>query len=132
MLGENSGLWFQELDFKAMTEQFAEMKCQACRGGESAAGTEEIARWREQVPEWKIVKVEGTPRLCREFGFPDFRKALDFTIRVGELAEREYHHPEIVTGWGKVKVSWWTHKIGGLHRNDFIMAAKTDALAREG
>ena len=71
------------------------------------------------------------PRLVRTFTLPNFRAALAFTQRVGELAEEEGHHPAILTEWGKVTVSWWTHKIKGLHKNDFIMAAKTDALAAE-
>jgi 4a-hydroxytetrahydrobiopterin dehydratase len=69
--------------------------------------------------------------LVRTFRFPNFREALAFTDRVGALAEAEGHHPALLTEWGTVTVFWWTHKIHGLHRNDFIMAAKTDALARE-
>jgi 4a-hydroxytetrahydrobiopterin dehydratase len=69
--------------------------------------------------------------LVRTFRVPTFRDALAFTQRVGELAEEEGHHPMLRTEWGKVTVSWWSHKIRGLHRNDFIMAAKTDALARD-
>ena len=67
-------------------------------------------------------------RLTRNFMFKNFKQALDFTNKVGKIAEEEGHHPVMVTQWGKVKVSWWTHKIKGLHRNDFIMAAKTDNL----
>jgi 4a-hydroxytetrahydrobiopterin dehydratase len=70
----------------------------------------------------------GDPQLERTFRFPNFREALTFTLQVGELAEAEGHHPVLVTRWGSVTVIWWTHKIRGLHRNDFIMAAKTDAL----
>ena len=72
--------------------------------------------------------VDGIKRLRRAFKFKDFREAMQFTNRVGELAEQEDHHPAILTEWGKVTVTWWTHKIKGLHRNDFIMAAKTDSL----
>jgi len=75
-----------------------------------------------------VVEKDGIKRLERSFDFEDFVGALAFTNNVGELAEREGHHPDILTEWGRVTVSWWTHKIGGLHKNDFIMAAKTDAL----
>jgi 4a-hydroxytetrahydrobiopterin dehydratase len=77
------------------------------------------------VPDWELVEREGVKRLERTFKFKDFAQALAFTNRVGELAEQQDHHPVIVTEWGKVKVTWWTHKIRGLHQNDFIMAAKT-------
>jgi len=80
------------------------------------------------IPEWKIENTGGNIRLQRTFTFPDFRSALDFTNRIGELAEAEQHHPELVTSWGKVIVNWWTHTIKGLHINDFIMAARTSAL----
>ena len=78
----------------------------------------------------EIVEQGGVRRLQREFDFKNFPEALAFTNRVGELAEEEGHHPLLKTEWGKVTVQWWTHAIGGLHRNDFIMAAKTsDAYA---
>jgi 4a-hydroxytetrahydrobiopterin dehydratase len=88
----------------------------------------EIAVLRPKVPEWQVGQREGTERLERVFEFPNFAQALAFTHRVGEQAEAEGHHPALLTEWGKVTVTWWTHKIGGLHRNDFIMAAKTDGL----
>ena len=75
---------------------------------------------------------DGIKRLERVFKFPDFAQALAFTDKVGELAEAEGHHPAILTEWGKVTVTWWTHKVKGLHRNDFIMAAKTDPLYSSG
>jgi 4a-hydroxytetrahydrobiopterin dehydratase len=70
----------------------------------------------------------GTNHLMRVFKFKNFVEALDFTNGVGRIAEIENHHPMIITEWGKVSVHWWTHKIGGLHKNDFIMAAKVDQL----
>ena len=85
-------------------------------------------RYRPQVPDWKVTEEEGIKRLERVFKFRDFRQALSFTNSVGESAEADGHHPAILTEWGKVTVSWWTHKIRGLHRNDFVMAAKTDRL----
>jgi 4a-hydroxytetrahydrobiopterin dehydratase len=88
---------------------------------------EEQALGRE-IPEWTVLERDGERRLERVFTFPDFAQALAFTNRVGALAEAEGHHPALLTEWGRVTVGWWTHKIGGLHRNDFIMAAKTDRV----
>jgi 4a-hydroxytetrahydrobiopterin dehydratase len=104
------------------------MQCEACRRGAPLATEDERAEFMPQIPEWKIVEREGIERLERVFDFPDFARALEFTNRVGELAESEGHHPALLTEWGRVTVSWWTHKIGGLHRNDFILAARTDQL----
>jgi 4a-hydroxytetrahydrobiopterin dehydratase len=106
----------------------AEMRCVPCKGDEPTVTDEEMRGYRKEVPEWKVIEREGVKHLERQFKFKDFSEALDFTIEVGDLAEEEDHHPVITTEWGKVKVTWWTHAIGGLHRNDFIMAAKTDEL----
>ena len=103
-----------------------EMKCNACRRGEPTVTDEEIAEYHPQIPDWEIIEVDNIKRLQREFKFKNFQQALDFTNIVGEIAEEEGHHPAILTEWGKVTVTWWTHKIKGLHRNDFIMAAHTD------
>ena len=107
-------------------------KCEACRAGAPKVTGAEIEELKPSIPDWQIVEVDGIPRLERTFRFPNFVEALAFANRVGELAEAEGHHPAILTEWGQVKVSWWTHKIRGLHRNDFIMAAKTDRLAGSG
>jgi 4a-hydroxytetrahydrobiopterin dehydratase len=109
----------------ALTQQ----KCVACDKDAPKVTEEEIAELHPQIPGWEIRQVDGVERLERVFAFDDFRQALDFTGRVGELAEEEGHHPALLTEWGKTTVSWWTHKIRGLHRNDLIMAAKTDRLA---
>ena len=101
-------------------------RCVACRRDSPRVTDAEIAELKPQIPEWNIVEREGIPRLERTYRFPDFVQALAFTNRVGALAEEEGHHPMLVTEYGRVGVSWWTHKIKGLHRNDFIMAAKTD------
>ncbi len=101
-------------------------KCIACKPNSPHMTTQEIAELAPQIPSWQIVERDGEQRLERVFKFPDFAQALAFTMRVGELAEEEDHHPRILLEWGKVTVDWWTHKIGGLHRNDFIMASKTD------
>ena len=102
--------------------------CEPCRGGVPTLTDDEIAGLRPEVPEWEVVEVDGIKRLRRTFTFPDFKTALDYAVRVGELAEREQHHPDLHVAWGKVTVEVWTHKIRGLHRNDFILAAKVDAL----
>ena len=112
-------------------EKLTGMKCEACRRGAPTVTDEEIATFQPQVPEWDIIAREGIPRLERVFTFDNFRDALAFTNRVGEIAEEEGHHPALLTEWGKVTVAWWTHKIRGLHRNDFIMAARTDELAKQ-
>ena len=110
----------------------AREKCVPCQGGEPKLSEAEIAELKTQVPDWQIVQEDGVKRLRRTFKFKNFRQALDFTNKVGELAEEQDHHPVLVTEWGKVTVSWWTHAIGGLHRNDMIMAARTDEQHREG
>jgi 4a-hydroxytetrahydrobiopterin dehydratase len=111
-----------------MTEELAEMRCVACRRDAPLVTEEEIKELLPQIPGWQIVKRDDIKRLERVFRFDNFARALDFTNRVGHAAEAEGHHPALLTEWGKVTVTWWTHKIRGLHRNDFIMAAKTDQL----
>ena len=103
-------------------------KCTACRRDAPRVTEAEIAELRPQIPEWALVEREGIQRLERSFRFTNFADALNFTNRVGALAEEEGHHPAILTEWGRVTVTLWTHKIRGLHRNDFIMAAKLDSL----
>lgn len=103
-------------------------QCEACRVGAPRVTEAEVAELKPQIPEWQIVEREGIERLERTYSFPDFVQAMAFTNHVGALAEEEGHHPALLTEWGRVTVSWWTHKIKGLHRNDFIMAAKTDQI----
>ncbi len=88
----------------------------------------DIEAYRQQIPEWEIVEVNGVKRLQRAYKFKNFERALAFTNQVGDLAEEQDHHPLLQTEWGKVTVNWWTHKVNGLHRNDFIMAAKSDEV----
>ena len=107
----------------------ADKICEACRAGAPLATAEEIVDYLAQLPGWKITVVAGINHLEKNYQFNNFQQALQFTNKVGALAEQENHHPAILTEWGRVTVSWWTHKIGGLHANDFIMAAKTDKLA---
>ena len=106
-------------------------RCVACRRDSPRVTEVEIAELRREVPAWQPVERDGIARLERLFHFPSFADALAFTNRVGALAEAEGHHPALLTEWGRVTVTWWTHKIRGLHRNDFIMAAKTDRLGTE-
>jgi 4a-hydroxytetrahydrobiopterin dehydratase len=105
------------------------MKCVACRRDSPIVTQEELAELLPQVPKWNLIERDGIRRLERVFSFKDFAEALAFTNELGRLAEAEGHHPALLTEWGRVTVTWWTHKIKGLHSNDFIMAAKTDAVA---
>ena len=88
----------------------------------------EINSLHPQVPEWQVKEVDGVKRLERVFKFKNFAQALEFTNKVGAIAEEEDHHPLIVLEWGRVTVNWWTHVIKGLHKNDFVMAAKSDEI----
>jgi len=106
-------------------------KCVPCRGGEPALRPEQVRQILPEVPGWDIVKRDGVDTLERTFRFRDFAGALAFTARVGAEAEAEGHHPSLLTEWGRVRVTWWTHKIKGLHGNDFIMAARTNRLYEE-
>lgn len=103
-------------------------KCVACRGDEPPLSAEQIAALQPQIPEWRLIEKDGIPRLERIFKFKNFVEAVAFTNKVALIAEKEDHHPLIILEWGRVTVQWWTHKIKGLHMNDFIMAARTDLL----
>jgi 4a-hydroxytetrahydrobiopterin dehydratase len=109
-------------------EELTNLKCTACRGGDPTLTDAQIADFHPQVPAWQVVERDGIKRLERVFKFDNFVHALAFTNKIGELAEEEGHHPAILTEWGRVTVTWWTHKIKGLHQNDFIMAAKSDRV----
>jgi len=110
-------------------DELAANNCEPCRSGAPRLSADEVTELHRQTPDWQIIAPGGVERLERVFKFRNFAEALAFTDRVGALAEEQGHHPLLVTEWGKVTVQWWTHKIGGLHRNDFVMAAKTDQLA---
>jgi 4a-hydroxytetrahydrobiopterin dehydratase len=109
-------------------DALVQMKCVACRADSPSATDSDLAEWLPQLPGWKIVERDEARHVERSFKFKNFSQALAFTNRVGELAEEEGHHPDILTRWGEVTIWWSTHKIKDLHRNDFIMAAKTDRL----
>ncbi|EGV27706.1 pterin-4-alpha-carbinolamine dehydratase [Thiorhodococcus drewsii AZ1] len=108
--------------------QLTQETCEACRADAPKVSDEELATLIKDIPDWSTEVRDGVMQLEKRFEFPDFAQALAFTNRVGEIAEAEGHHPKLVTEWGQVIVTWWSHKIRGLHRNDFIMAAKTDQL----
>src|ERR1700746_2822226 len=103
-------------------------KCTACRRDSPRVTEAEVGELKPHIPEWTLLEREGIERLERVYRFANFAEALSFTNRVGALAEEEGHHPAILTEWGRVTVALWTHKIRGLHRHDFVMAAKGDAL----
>ena len=103
-------------------------KCEACRVGAPLLTDDEKAELLPQIPEWEIIEQEGVEQLFRQYSFANFVEAIAFANKVGDIAEEEGHHPAILVEWGKVGVRWWTHKIKGLHKNDVVMAAKTDAL----
>lgn len=105
-----------------------QQSCEACRADAPHVTDEELAELVRMVPEWRAIVVDGIMQLERVFTFKNFKQAMAFSNRLADLAESEGHHPGILTEWGKVTVTWWSHSIKGLHRNDFIMAAKTDAL----
>ena len=113
-----------------MSASLADEQCQACRADSSPLAGKASQELLADLPGWKIIVRDGMEQLCRDFEFGDFAAALAFTNRVGALAEDADHHPAITTEWGRVNVRWWTHAIGGLHRNDFIMAARASMAAR--
>ncbi|AWK87305.1 4a-hydroxytetrahydrobiopterin dehydratase [Azospirillum thermophilum] len=108
-------------------QDLASKQCEPCRGGVPPMDRAMAREYLVQVPGWSIL--DNPDRLEREFRFADFRQAQDFAMRVGDLCEAEGHHAEIRYGWGHCAVAFWTHKINGLHENDFVMAAKVGGLA---
>lgn len=102
--------------------------CEACRADAPQVSDDELAVLLKQIPDWKPKVRNRVLQLQRVFAFQNFNRAMAFSNQVAELAEAAGHHPAILTEWGKVTVTWWTHKINGLHRNDFILAARTDEL----
>ncbi|MDO8341732.1 MAG: 4a-hydroxytetrahydrobiopterin dehydratase [Cellvibrio sp.] len=108
--------------------RLSEKNCTACRVDSPLLSEADVHTALLQLPDWEIEDVGGINQLMRVYRFKNFVSALVFTQAVGELAEAYGHHPALLTEWGKVKVSWWTHKIHGVHENDVIMAAKTEQL----
>jgi 4a-hydroxytetrahydrobiopterin dehydratase len=106
----------------------SKQSCEACRADAPKISDEDLKLMMPNIPDWSVIVADGVMQLSREFDFRNFAQALAFTNRVGEIAEAEDHHPAILTEWGKVTVTWWSHKIRGLHKNDLIMAARTDEV----
>lgn len=107
--------------------ELARERCVACRPGAPAATPEQQAQWLAGLPGWSVRVEDGVPVLVRRYRCRDFSAALACAQAIGAVADAEDHHPRLVVAWGQLEVSWWTHVISGLHRNDFIMAARTDA-----
>lgn len=103
-------------------------RCVACHKDAPRVTDAELPELKAQIPAWEIIEVDGVARLQRQFKRKGWSPAVDFANRVAAAADAEDHHPLIQIEWGKVTVAWWTHAIDGLHRNDFVMAAKTDEL----
>jgi len=108
-----------------MESALASKTCVPCRGGVPPLQGAELAALAKQVDGWAVVEEH---HVTRTFKFPDFRQALNFVNKVGELAEEQGHHPDIYLAWGKAEIKIWTHKIDGLTESDFILAAKIDQL----
>jgi len=111
--------------------KLSEMNCVSIEKDARALEDSAIAQLKREFPEWELLEKDGIPRLRRSFKFKNFVQALAFTNKVGAIAEEQNHHPLIVTEWGNATVTWWSHKVKGLHKNDFIMSAKTDEIYAE-
>lgn len=111
-----------------MNDKLSQEQCQACRADAPKVSDNELRELLAKIPDWNTEVRDDVMQLEKTFVFKNFVKALEFTNQIGEIAEQEGHHPALLTEWGKVTVTWWSHKIHGLHRNDFIMAARTDQV----
>jgi len=105
--------------------ELASKICVPCREGVPPLAGKELEDLAKQVPQWKVI--DGH-HITRSFAFPDFRQALVFVNKVGEVAESQGHHPDILLSWGKAEITIWTHKTNGLTESDFVLAAKIDKL----
>ena len=112
-------------------DELAELHCSPVTGTTLQLNEKDVIHYLSQLEDWRRYNKDSEPRLEKTFAFTDFKQALTFTNRVAQSAETENHHPAILTEWGRVTVTWWTHRINGLSLNDFIMAAKTDQLFTE-
>ena len=112
-----------------MSDELLNSKCEACNIDAISLSEDEIKNLHPKIPSWSVIEDEDRiKRLICVFAFKNYEESLRFTNNVANLAEEEDHHPEVILEWGRVTVSWWSHKIKGLHQNDFICAAKTDEL----
>ena len=108
--------------------ELAQQHCSPVNANTPRLNKREIGQLLVKLPGWQTCEKDSELRLEKAFEFEDFRRAVAFTNQIAQVANEEDHHPAIHTEWGKVTVTWWTHKIKGLHQNDFIMAAKTEQL----
>ena len=111
--------------------ELSRQSCEVCRAGAPQISDADLKTMLPKIPDWSIIVVDDIMRLNRDFRFKNFEQAMAFSNRVGDIAEVAGHHPAILTEWGKVTVTWWSHKIKGLHKNDLIMAARTDEVFEE-
>lgn len=116
------------MELEAQKVSLLEQDCQKLKGNEKPLNDTQIDDLKREIFSWDVVEQNGEKRLRRMFKFRSFPEALLFATNVGEKAEANHHHPKLTIDWQVTSVEWWTHKIGGLHCNDFIMAAKTDAI----
>ncbi len=112
--------------------ELSQYSCESCRTDAPRVEGDELERLLSEMPAWDLEIVEGIRQISRTYQFKDFKTALFFTNAIADLAESEKHHPAILTEWGKVTITWWTHKIMGLHKNDFIMASRCDDIHDKG
>tara|TARA_A100001011_G_scaffold65232_1_gene66193 strand:+ start:140 stop:478 length:339 start_codon:yes stop_codon:yes gene_type:complete len=103
--------------------------CEACRIDAPLVSDDEASVLLKEIDGWKLID-NGVKKLKKEFNFSSYSDSKDFTNQVADMADQEDHHPQIILEWGKVTVIWWSHKIMGLHKNDFICAAKTNNLSK--
>ena len=109
-----------------MSDELIKQRCEACRADAPRVTEQELAELIKQIPGWAPIIRDEIMMLERTYSFSDYTQAVTFTNQVAEMADLEDHHPALLLEWGKVTVTWWSHKIKGLHKNDFICAAKTD------
>ncbi len=114
-----------------MNTPLKDQACEVCRLDAPLLCDDQLPALLEQIPTWQMIEVDGIKRLTKVFKFKNYKQALAFTNQVSEIAESAGHHPAILLEWGKATVSWWSQEAGGLHKNDFILAARTDALVHD-
>ncbi|MDC1150749.1 4a-hydroxytetrahydrobiopterin dehydratase [Gammaproteobacteria bacterium] len=103
--------------------------CEACRIDAPSVSDDEASELIKEIEGWHLID-DGVKKLKKEFSFSNYPDSVDFSNKVADMSEQENHHPQIILEWGKVTVIWWSHKIKGLHKNDFICAAKTDKISK--
>ena len=103
--------------------------CEACRVDAPTVSNNEASMLIKEIEGWDLIN-DGIKKLKKEFSFSSYSDSVDFSNKVADMADKEDHHPQIILEWGKVTVFWWSHKIKGLHKNDFICAAKTNNISK--